>query len=141
MGIFNDRKQTTNQTINTKHFYFGAPEAEGENRKGFSILEYFEDFLDILDELEKGKFIFTGRKGVGKSAIAKFIKDKSDDTIGSYASLLRISDLNLEKSVQDDSGFDESLIFEWLILIQLVKHLVSSEAIINQHEHSKLKKF
>lgn len=141
MGIFNDQKKSNSQIVSTKNFYFGAPEAEGENRKGFSILEYFEDFLGVLDELERGKFIFTGRKGVGKSAIAKFIKDKSDNTFGSHASLLRISDLNLEKSIQDSHKFDENLIFEWLILIQLVKHLIESETIINQQEHNKLKKF
>ena len=62
-----DKKKTINNNINkatTKNFYFGAAEAEGENVKGLSLLDYFHDYLNILEQLEVGKFIFTGRKGI-----------------------------------------------------------------------------
>ena len=77
MGILdNITKNTANYS--TKSFYFGMPEAEGENREKQKPSDYFEDYLEILSELKKGKFIFTGRKGSGKTAIAKYIKDQSD---------------------------------------------------------------
>ncbi len=141
MGIFSNRNTT--RRITTKDFYFGAPEAEGENLKGCSLTDYFEDYLDILGELQKGKFIFVGRKGVGKSAIAKFIKDKSDNSDDSFATILRISDLKLEKHIQFDGESDhfETLLFEWLILINTVKLIVNNKCGMYTAEYDKLKKF
>ena len=84
MGILdNITKNTANYS--TKSFYFGMPEAEGENRDKYKLSDYFEDYLEILSELKKGKFIFTGRKGSGKTAIAKYIKDQSDQAKDSHA--------------------------------------------------------
>ena len=109
MGLFSN-KNTVRKNITTKDFYFGAPEAEGENMKGCSLTDYFEDYLDILGDLQKGKFIFVGRKGVGKSAIAKFIKDKSDKSEDSFATILRVSDLKLEKHIQFENMQDNSFL-------------------------------
>lgn len=141
MGIFSINN--SDGIVTTKDFYFGAPEAEGENINGFSLIDYFEDYLNILGELRKGKFIFVGRKGVGKSAIAKFIKDKSDESDESFAMLLRISDLNKEKLVQlEDKWEDFDLwLFEWLILINAVKLIVKNKCGEFTPEYDKLKKF
>ena len=127
MGIFSNNNST--KSITTKDFYFGAPEAEGENIRGQSLTDYFEDYLDILGELQKGKFIFVGRKGVGKSAIAKFIKDKSDESDDSFATILRVSDLGIEKQIQFEDASEDSylLLFEWLILINTVKLIVNND--------------
>lgn len=139
MGILSNRKEK--EPINgTKKFYFGAPEAEGENIDGYKLTDYFEDYLDILGELEKGKFIFVGRKGVGKSAIAKFIKDMSEESLNSFATILRISDISLEKIIQEEEN-KELLIFEWLILVNIVKLIVNNECGYYTKEYDKLKKF
>ena len=66
-------KQKVKKDITTKDFYFGFPEAEGENKKGQSLTDYFEDYLDIISELDKGRFLFIGRKGVGKSAHCRML--------------------------------------------------------------------
>lgn len=131
------------QLKNTKNFYFGAPEAEGENIVGYKLIDYFEDYLDILNNLEKGKFIFTGRKGVGKSAIAKFIKDKSDLSNNSFATILRISDFNIQKNIHlsGEQNQVEVLLFEWLILVNIVKLIVNNDCGSYTQEYSKLKKF
>lgn len=141
MGIFSNNNST--KSITTKDFYFGAPEAEGENIRGQSLTDYFEDYLDILGELQKGKFIFVGRKGVGKSAIAKFIKDKSDESDDSFATILRVSDLGIEKQIQFEDASEDSylLLFEWLILINTVKLIVNNDCGKFTLEYDKLKKF
>ena len=139
MGIFdNSKKKGINKS--TKNFYFGSVEAEGEVKTGQSTLEYFDDYLNILNKLEEGKFIFTGRKGVGKSAIAKFIKDKSANFDDSYATILRLSDFEIQRKIQEENS-SEALLFEWLILVQLVKLIVKSKTTLYTQEYEKLKKF
>lgn len=139
MGIF-DHSKNKSISQSTKNFYFGSVEAEGEVKSGQSTLEYFDDYLNILNKLEEGKFIFTGRKGVGKSAIAKFIKDKSVNSDDSYATILRLSDFQVHKKIQDENEV-EALLFEWLILVQLVKLIIKSKTTIYTQEFGKLKKF
>lgn len=139
MGIF-DTEKNSSSSNSTKGFYFGAPEAEAENKCGYRLTDYFDDYLDILRHLENGKFIFVGRKGVGKSAISKFIQDKSDATDNSFAKLLRLSDFMSEKSVQSDTDKD-SLLFEWLILVNLVKLIVKNKCGTYTYEYDRLQKF
>jgi hypothetical protein len=142
MGILkNIRKANSNNT--TRGFYFGAPEAEAENNDGSCLTDYFEDYLDILQELDHGRFIFCGRKGVGKSAIAKYIKDTSDKESESFAKILKINDFELEKFIQfsEKTGDKEKLIFEWLILVNIIKLIVSHNCGIYTKEYSKLNKF
>ena len=43
----------------------GRPEAEAE--KCF-MLDYFEDYFAITENIQRGRFIISGRKGSGKSA-------------------------------------------------------------------------
>jgi hypothetical protein len=142
MGIFDNRKKESNLK-STKGFYFGAPEAEAENLKEHNLTDYFKDYLDILDNLEREKFIFIGRKGVGKSAITKFIKDKSDQSDDSFASILRLSDFENEKNIQSNGieNNDDIQLFEWLILINIVKLVVKNKCGIYTNEFAKLQKF
>ncbi len=143
MGILdNITKNTANYS--TKSFYFGMPEAEGENRDKYKLSDYFEDYLEILSELKKGKFIFTGRKGSGKTAIAKYIKDQSDQAKDSHAVLLRLKDFDLERAVQVSGNSGEgkdSLLFEWLILVNIVKLIVKNECGEYTTEYNQLRKF
>lgn len=145
MGIFEKLiNKAERQPNSTRGFYFGATEAEGENIDGQSLVDYFKDYLDVLSDLEKGKFIFIGRKGVGKSAVAKYIKDTSDDTDQSYAKLLRVNDFEIEKQIQIEDEQEvnkEKLIFEWLILVNIVKLIVSHECGTYTNEYDKLRKF
>ena len=106
MGIFDNYK--SNKEITTKDFYFGSPEAEGENVTGSSLIDYFEDYLGVIRELERNHFIFIGRKGVGKSAIAKFIKDTSDKKDDSHAAIVRIGDYNKERIIQSNNSIEIS---------------------------------
>ena len=144
MGILNNPNLKKDQsTSSTKGFYFGATEAEGENNGNLCLTNYFRDYLEILDNLKFGRFVFTGRKGAGKSAIAKFIKDKSEESDDCHATILRFSDFELEKIIQSseiDSDY-ERLFFEWLIMVNLVKLIVKNKSALYTEEYSKLQRF
>lgn len=75
MGLF-DKKiaKKVEQERTTSGFFIGAAEAEGEaNNTKITLSEVFEDFLAILSQLNNEKFIVTGRKGSGKSAIGEYL--------------------------------------------------------------------
>lgn len=143
MGILDTIKKNPKKHNSTKNFYFGATEAEGENVADSNLLDYFDDYLSILNRLEIGKFIFVGRKGAGKSAIAKYIKDTSNKTEHSFSKILKIGDFELENHIQETKFKDskQKLIFEWLILVNLVKLIVKNECGVYTNEFRKLKKF
>ncbi|MBM3454092.1 MAG: hypothetical protein FJX80_02970 [Bacteroidetes bacterium] len=145
MGIL-DRFKSEKNIKNTKGFYFGHTEAEGENKNGIQNLDhYFEDYLGVLPSIHNEKFFFIGRKGAGKSAIAKFLKDSSDKEPNSYADIIKFNDIELEKLIQniptEDKTNIELLIFEWLILVRLIRLFVKNESAIYTEEHKKFKHF
>ncbi len=132
--------------VTTKGFYFGTTEAEGENKKGVQNFQYyFDDYLNVLPQLKNEKFIFTGRKGAGKSAIAKYIKDTSDSEENSYSDLIRLKDIEIEKLIQiealDNFDHKELVVFEWLILVKLIKLILLNDSGKYTAEYEKLEKF
>jgi len=146
MGILDKFKNEQSNKKTTRGFYLGSPEAEGENKKGLQNFQnFFDDYLSILPQLENERFIFTGRKGSGKSAIAKYIKDTAEKTDGSFCDLIRLNDIEIEKLVQLDelNQFEnkESVIFEWLILVRIIKLLIKNDSFKYVPEYDKLKKF
>lgn len=146
MGIFNKLKTENNKNQTTRGFYFGHTEAEGENKKGIQNLDnYFEDYLNVLPEIVNEKFIFIGRKGSGKSAIAKFLKDSCDKEKDSFADIIKFNDIELESIVQNipiaERKNIELLIFEWLVLVRIVRLIVQSNCGVFTNEHKKFKDF
>ena len=146
MGILDKIKTESNNNGTTKGFYFGATEAEGENKNGIQNFHYyFDDYLNVLPQLKNEKFIFTGRKGAGKSAIAKYIKDTSDNEENSYSDLIRLKDIEIEKLIQIEEleGFEhkELVVFEWLILVKIIKLILLNGCGKFTNEYEKLEKF
>lgn len=111
----------------TKGFYFGDPQAESENRPHQSLFNYFEDYLQIMDQL-KYNYIVVGRKGSGKSAIAKYIYDKYKQENNSHPCILGMEDFKAESFIQKMGGIDNpsGLLFEWCILLYLGKLIIQS---------------
>jgi len=145
MGILDKITDLTNK-YNTKGFYFGATEAEGENKSGVQNFQYyFDDYLEVLPQLNNEKFIFTGRKGSGKSAIAKYIKDTSDIEDNSFSDLIRLKDIEIERLIQIEEleNFEnkEAVIFEWIILVRIIKLILKNDAGKYTAEYDKLNKF
>ena len=145
MGVFKNKNQRPfqkRQGNTSKGMYFGKEEAEGENVQGSTTLDYFEDYLNVLDNLDEGKFLFVGRKGTGKSAIAMFIKDKSDADDDAFAKVIRIPEIKLESQIQGaDLNKDASTIFEWIIVTTLVDLISKCGRGLYTSEFKKLQKF
>lgn len=103
MNIF-DRKNQQQNTQTTAGFYFGKSESEGENSYKESENSLFDDYLDILPKINnEGCFIITGRKGSGKSAIAKYIKDNATLDNLAFCEIIKSDAIKLEKQIQYDA--------------------------------------
>lgn len=142
MGFFNINTPSPKRGT-TKGFYFGQPEAEAEfSIKGQTLAEYFEDFLDVKSKIGEGRFIISGRKGVGKSAVAQhFIDAASNPDNNLYATKISPKDIELSKLIQGLPDIDISLLFEWSILTKLIKLLIDADLSDTAKHISDLKKF
>ncbi|MCF8266212.1 MAG: hypothetical protein K9I71_06500 [Ignavibacteriales bacterium] len=148
MGIFDKfipKEQVSKNT--TKNFFIGATEAEAEScmNSKMKLNDVFVDFLNILPELQHEKFIITGRKGSGKTAIAEHINNLAENEYNYFCDFIKKNDVNIEQIVQigKDVGIEieKELLFEWIILIKLVKLLISNEAIQTKPEIKDLNTF
>lgn len=128
----------------TKGIYLGVPEAEGEIRQGQSLLDFFEDYIGILQDLKNEKFIVSGRKGSGKSAIVKYFRDNSSESNELYSATVKNSDIVLEKAVQcmgDASDDLYSHLYEWIILTKFVKMILETNDVRSTKEYNALLSF
>jgi hypothetical protein len=149
MKIFENftKKQIDKLKKDTSNFYIGSPEAEAENTLNsiMQLDDVFEDYLDVIYKLQSEKFIISGRKGCGKSAIAERIYSISRDDSKYFCDFIKKGDIDIEKITQisniKDSFINQELIIEWILLIKLVNQLVSNEAISNQKGIQDLKIF
>jgi len=130
----------------TRNFFIGSPEAEAESTENsqINLFDVFEDFLDIFPKLEYEKFIITGRKGTGKSAIAESIFMKKSSEL--FCDFVKIKDFDSQKIMHANSNTGEinqvhKLLFEWTLLIKLVNLLLSNQAILRAKEIHLLRKF
>jgi zona occludens toxin (predicted ATPase) len=129
MNLF-DKKTTQTSSRTTQGFYFGISESEGESSYKDSENPMFYDYLDILPRIAEGSFIITGRKGVGKSAIAKYIKDNATAENCAFCDIVKSDTIKLEKHIQSDAiGSDEMVVlfFRWLILVKLIRLILESK--------------
>jgi hypothetical protein len=129
MNIF-ERKSTTRTTQTTEGFYFGTSESEGESSYKKSDNTVFDDYLDILPKIGEGCFIITGRKGSGKSAIAKYIKENATSDNSAFCEIVKSDAIKLEKQIQSNAtDSSEKLVsfFQWIILVKLIKLILESK--------------
>lgn len=146
MSLFDKLKHLDKKKNSTIGFYFGHTEAEGENKAGMQNFQnFFEDYLHVINQIQDERFIFVGRKGSGKSAIAKFVKDTSDTSDNSYASIVRLNELQHERLVQaipkEEVVDSEAVLFEWIILIRLIALFVKNRDAIYSKQYPKLTAF
>ncbi len=131
----------------TKNFFIGTPEAEGEltSNSKMKLGEIFGDYLNIFPELQTEKFIITGRKGAGKSAIAEFIFFTAGNEANVFCDFIKTRDFDSQKIVQigKEQGLiiEEKLLFEWLILTKLIKLIITDQSIQNIKELKDLRQF
>jgi len=131
----------------TKNFQIGAPEAEAEsmNKSRIKLSDVFEDFLEILPELDYEKFIITGRKGCGKTAIGERLYFLSKNKPNYFVDFVRKEDIDIEKIIQTskDAGheIEQELLFKWIILIKFLKMLTTNESLQHIKGMNDLKHF
>lgn len=119
----------------TRNFFIGTPEAEGETTLNSKIKlgEIFGDYLNVFPQLDTEKFIITGRKGSGKSAIAEFIDFSASNDANVFCEFVKTRDFDSNKIVQlgKEQGLpiEEKLLFEWLILTKLIKLFTEDESV------------
>ena len=128
----------------TKGLYIGKPEAEGETTKQYNFSDYYEDFLDINSAIINGKFIIVGRKGVGKTAYVKHLCDNSSLERELLCNVVNSNNSYLQKiiqSVPDGIGNKASLIYEWIILTEFVRLIISNQNLQYSKGYDELKRF
>ena len=128
----------------TKGIYLGTPEAEGENRQGQSLLDFFEDYMGILQDIKNEKFIITGRKGSGKTAIVKYFRDNSSEEKELYTAKVSSSDILLEKAIQCAGEVNDDIyghLYEWIILTKFVGMLLETHDVRSTKEYNALVNF
>ena len=126
----------------TKGVYLGTPEAEGEIREGHGLLEFFEDYMHVIEDIATEKFIITGRKGSGKSAVVRYLRENSSEENELYSATVRPSDIVLERAIHiiDEAG-QYSQLYEWIILTKFVKMLLETRDVHTTEEYRALERF
>ena len=113
----------------TKGLYIGKPEAEGETtQSGLNLLDFFEDYTHIEENIQRGYFIVSGRKGSGKSAYAMWLHEKARKSNELYTSIIRKNEFDIEAIIQaiPEKNLKFEALFEWLILVRLVKMILET---------------
>lgn len=113
----------------TKGLIIGSMEAEAEILGNNHFLDYFQDFMNITHAIDTGKFIITGRKGAGKSAIVVSLMEQARYDKSLMCSLIKKDEFSLETMIQEVAiGEQYMVLFEWIILVRLVKLIIDSGA-------------
>lgn len=154
MGVFDkflqEKKQNYGQkeklTRTTEGFFIGVAEAEGEaNNTTITLSEVFEDFLDVIKQINNEKFIITGRKGSGKSAIGEYIYSLANSDANIFSKFIKKSDIDIEQIVQigneQNLPIEQELLFKWVILTQMINLITENQNLSKVKEMSDLKKF
>lgn len=127
----------------TKGVYLGTPEAEGEIREGHGLLKFFEDYMHVMDDIATEKFIISGRKGAGKSAVVRFLRENSSEEKEMYSATVRPSDIDLARAIHitNEEACQFSQLYEWIILTKFVKMLLETVNVRSTEEYRALERF
>lgn len=130
----------------TRDFFMGVAEAEGEavNSK-ITLADFFEDYLNVMEQLNNEKFIVLGRKGSGKSAIGESIYLQSQNMPNIFCDFIKKSDIDIEYIVQvgiTETGetLSMEMLYRWVILTKLLT-LFSQNVRLQDNISTNLKKF
>ena len=142
MAFFNKNKTDRhNSGRTTRWVSLGKTEAEGEKD---GLKKYYDDILHISDAIYDGKFIITGRKGVGKSAYVQYLMNNSGHEKDLFCKVITNDAIDLEKiiqSVPEGVGNRDEIVYEWIILTGFVQLILQSEIGKYTNEYNSLGKF
>ena len=151
MGVFDklvkDKEDnSSSRRVTTKGFSLGVPEAEAEATTASIKLDLlFEDYLDILGQLNNEKFIVLGRKGTGKSALGEHILSLSHNEPDLFCSFIKKEQIDIEKIIQigKSEGYiiEKEMLYKWIILTQLITLFVENQSLVSMRGMLHLSKF
>ena len=142
MSLFKSSKGFT-----TRNFCIGSPEAEAEttHKSKIRLSDVFEDFLEILPELNTEKFIVVGRKGSGKTALAEYLFEMQNAKPNFFCDFVKKFDIDIQKIVQvgkeKGTNIQEELLFKWIILTKILRLISRNEALQHLRGMKELKQF
>ena len=145
-GEYTKKNKPKCKELTTCGFYLGSSEAEAEVKNAkITLDEVFDDFLGILNEINHEKFIISGRKGTGKSAIGAYIQHLASNNSNLFSAFIRKTDVDIEKIVQlgkeQDLVIQEQLLFKWIILTKILSLMTENQNIQNTKEFTHISKF
>lgn len=152
MGVLDKLFQNSNspqQAYNrpsTKKIFIGSPEAESEATSAKIKLDlFFEDYLDILGQLNEEKFIVLGRKGNGKTAIGEHIYSLAQDEPNLFCKFIKKPDIDVEHIVQigKSQGYEieRALLYKWIMLTHLLDLVLQNQAALQHPAIGYIKQF
>ena len=147
MSLFSHIKKANDPAQRTtRGFIIGVVEAEGEVHNSNILLnDVFVDYPSLFWHLENGKFIILGRKGMGKSAVGEYLASTMKDQPNKFATMVSHHKIEMEKliqeSYQEKSVENNSALFKWVVLTQILNLMTENEHIQYWEEMVTLKKF
>jgi hypothetical protein len=98
-----------------------------------------------MPELENEKFIISGRKGSGKTAIAEHIYELASEDPNTFCDFVRKGEFDIQKVTQigKEVGHElnETLLYEWLILTKLLQLVSQNESATDKKLYKDLNLF
>ena len=123
-------RRDSNTMIDFSDIKFGYASAEVERSRAPDLLRRgFLNHNNIIEEaLEKGTFLFLGRKGSGKSALAEHLRLLQDEDPLLFANAIHLSDFPFDsfKNIIRGDEAPESrypISWAWLLLIKIFNSL------------------
>lgn len=151
MGVFDKylNKKRNNGDVcrpTTENFFIGSPEAESEATiTPITLDQFFEDYLDILSQLNNEKFIVLGRKGSGKTAIGEHMFALAHGEPNLFCKFIKKPDIDVEHIVQigKEQGYsiERSLLYKWIMLTHLLDLILQNQSAIEHPAFKFVKQF
>lgn len=147
MKLFRTSPPKKVNEITSEGIFLGSPEAEAESMYNSSVnlSIVFEDYLRVFPKLEKERFIISGRKGSGKTAIAEFLLNNSQNDPNLFCAFVKKGDIDIHKILQQGAlaghEIEGKLLLEWIILVKLTYLIVQNYSIYNTNEFENLRLF
>ena len=140
MGVFDkmlSKRQNSEIHPNhftTKGFCIGIPEAEAEaTTASIKLDSYFNDYLDVINQLNNEKFIILGRKGTGKSAIGEHIFSLAKNEANVFCDFIKKDEIDIEQIVQigkeEGVNIERGLLYKWIVLTKFVALFADNQSL------------
>ena len=132
-------------SISLAEVTFGKPDAESEVSLGPYCQNVYCDPFNAERKIQTGSFLIMGRKGTGKSALAYNILRGAGPN--RFVQRLEYSMKDIEQVIQtpgvkDLSAETSKALWEWIILCNIVKFVISDESInLSQNRREEFDRF